>query len=313
MKPFSYNIARHMLTYPSIDPVIFSIGPFGSVGPFDVRWYGVTYVIAFALCWWLGRKRASQPGSTWKPTDIDDIIFYGALGAILGGRLGWVLFYGFERLVEEPTMIFKVWQGGMSFHGGLLGVMIAEAIVARRQGHRMADMYDFAVALPGLGILSVRIANFINGELWGKPTTAPWGFLVEPDKLHPIQRQEALNLCERFGVSPCVLQLHATQLYEGLLEGLVLFVIVWIYTSKPRPRYAPTGLFLICYGVARFAVEFLRVPDENRGYILFGWLTMGQILTMPMIVIGIALMVIAYRRNEPSGNFDPSKRLAVSG
>lgn len=285
-----------MLTYPAIDPVIFSIG---SVA---IRWYGVTYVIAFAIAWWLGRKRASQPGSTWKPTDVDDIIFYGALGAILGGRIGWVLFYGIERLDDEPMMIFKVWQGGMSFHGGLLGVLLAEAILARRRGHRIADMFDFIAPLPGLGILAVRIANFINGELWGKPTTVPWGFLVDPAKLHPTQQQEALSLCERFDIAPCVMQLHASQLYEGLLEGLVLFIIVWAFTSKPRPRLAPTGLFLICYGLSRFAVEFVRVPDENRGYLLFDWVTMGQILTTPMIIVGIALMVIAYRRNEPSGN-----------
>lgn len=285
-----------MLTYPAIDPVIFEVGPLA------VRWYGVTYVIAFGIGWWLGRKRASQPGSTWKPTDVDDIIFYGALGAILGGRIGWVLFYGFERFLEEPSMLFKVWQGGMSFHGGLLGVLLAESILARRRGHLIADMFDFIAPLPGLGILSVRIANFINGELWGKPTTVPWGFLVEPDKLHQIQRQEALNLCERFDVAPCVLQLHASQLYEGLLEGLVLFVILWIFTSKPRPRLAPTGLFLICYGLARFSVEFVRVPDENRGYLLFDWVTMGQILSTPMILAGIAIMIYAYRKNEPSGN-----------
>lgn len=285
-----------MLTYPAIDPVIFEVGPLA------VRWYGVTYVIAFGIGWWLGRKRASQPGSTWKPTDVDDIIFYGALGAILGGRIGWVLFYGFERFLEEPSMLFKVWQGGMSFHGGLLGVLLAESILARRRGHLIADMFDFIAPLPGLGILSVRIANFINGELWGKPTTVPWGFLVEPDKLHQIQRQEALNLCERFDVAPCVLQLHASQLYEGLLEGLVLFVILWLFTSKPRPRLAPTGLFLICYGLARFSVEFVRVPDENRGYLLFDWVTMGQILSTPMILAGIAIMIYAYRKNEPSGN-----------
>jgi phosphatidylglycerol---prolipoprotein diacylglyceryl transferase len=286
-----------MLTYPAIDPVIFSIGPLA------VRWYGVTYVIGFAIAWWLGRIRASQPNSTWKPTEIDDVIFYGALGAILGGRLGWVLFYGFERLAEEPTMIFKVWQGGMSFHGGLLGVMLAEAILARSRGRRMSDMFDFIVPIPCLGLLSGRIANFINGELWGKPATAPWGFLIDPQQLHEGQRQEALNLCARFDISPCVLQLHASQLYEGVLEGLVLFIIMWIFTSKPRPRFAPTGLFLIGYGVARFVVEFVRIPDENRGYLLFDWVTMGQILTTPMILIGIALMVIAYRRNEPSGNF----------
>jgi phosphatidylglycerol:prolipoprotein diacylglycerol transferase len=302
-----------MLTYPAIDPVIFSVGPFFGIGPLAVRWYGVTYVIAFTIAWWLGRKRAAQPGSTWKATDVDDIIFYGALGAILGGRLGWVLFYGFERFVETPSMIFKVWQGGMSFHGGLLGVLLAEAILARRRGHRIADMFDFIAPLPGLGILSVRIANFINGELWGKPTTVPWGFIVDPANLHPIQRQEALSMCERFDIAPCVLHVHASQLYEGILEGLVLFVILWIFTSKPRPRLAPTGLFLICYGLARFSVEFVRVPDENRGYLLFDWVTMGQILSTPMIIVGIALMVIAYRRNEPSGNVVLEKRIAESG
>src|SRR5690606_37970614 len=130
---------------------------------------------------------------------------------------------------------------------GLLGVLIAEAILARRRGHRIADMFDFIAPLPGLGILSVRIANFINGELWGKPTTVPWGFLVDASKLHATQQQEALSLCERFDISPCVMQLHASQLYEGLLEGLVLFIILWIFTSKSRPRLAPTGLFLICY------------------------------------------------------------------
>jgi phosphatidylglycerol:prolipoprotein diacylglycerol transferase len=285
-----------MLTYPAIDPIIFSVGSIA------VRWYGVTYVIAFAIAWWLGRKRAAVPGSTWKPTDVDDIVFYGALGAILGGRIGWVLFYGFERLLVEPWMIVRVWEGGMSFHGGLLGVLLAESILARRRGHRISDMFDFIAPLPGLGILAVRIANFINGELWGKPTTVPWGFFVDPEKLYPTQRYEALSLCERFDISPCVLQLHASQLYEGLLEGLVLFVILWTFTSKPRPRFAPSGLFLICYGVARFAVEFVRIPDENRGYLLFGWVTMGQILSLPMILAGVALLVVAYRRNEPSGN-----------
>ncbi|HEY8539875.1 MAG TPA: prolipoprotein diacylglyceryl transferase, partial [Steroidobacteraceae bacterium] len=208
----------------------------------------------------------------------------------------------FERFVVEPWMIVRVWEGGMSFHGGLLGVLLAESILARKRGHRIADMFDFIAPLPGLGILAVRIANFINGELWGKPTTVPWGFIVDPEKLHPTQRYEALSLCERFDISPCVLQLHASQLYEGFLEGLVLFVILWTFTSKPRPRLAPSGLFLVCYGVARFAVEFVRIPDENRGYLLFDWVTMGQILSLPMIVAGIALLIMAYRRNEPSGN-----------
>ncbi|HMN44504.1 MAG TPA: prolipoprotein diacylglyceryl transferase [Povalibacter sp.] len=286
-----------MIQYPAIDPIIVSLGPLA------IRWYGLTYVIAFAVAWWLGRRRAAQPGSTWKPTDVDDLIFYGALGVILGGRIGWVLFYGFERLIDDPLMILRIWEGGMSFHGGLVGVILAEILFARRQRRRIVDVLDFLAPLPGIGIFAVRCANFINGELWGKPTQSPWGFIVDPATLHPSQQAEALRMCERFNIDPCVLHVHASQLYEGVLEGLVVFVILWIYTMKPRPRLAPAGLFLLCYGVFRFAVEFVRVPDENRGYLLFDWVTMGQILSTPMIVAGLIMLIVAYRRNEPSGNF----------
>lgn len=295
-----------MIQYPAIDPILVAVGPLA------IRWYGLTYVIAFAVAWWLGRRRAALPGSTWKPADVDDLIFYGALGVILGGRLGWVLFYGFERLMEDPLMVLRIWEGGMSFHGGLVGVILAELLFARRQQRRIVDVLDFLVPLPGLGILAVRCANFINGELWGKPTNVPWGFIVDPSNLHPAQRAEALRLCERFSIDPCVLHLHASQLYEGLLEGLVVFVILWIYTSRPQPRLAPAGLFLLCYGVFRFAVEFVRVPDENRGYLLLDWVTMGQILSAPMIVAGVVMMIIAYRRNEASGNIG-QKRMADGG
>jgi len=285
-----------MIQYPAIDPIIFSAGFLA------VRWYGVTYVIAFAFAWWLGRRRAAQPGSTWKTTDVDDLIFYGALGVILGGRLGWVLFYGTERLAEDPLMIFRIWEGGMSFHGGLIGVILAEVLFARRQQRAVVDVLDFLAPLPGIGIFAVRCANFINGELWGKPTQAAWGFIVDPSKLFPTQRAEAERMCDRFSIDPCVLHVHASQLYEGVLEGLVLFVILWIYTSKPRPRLAPGGLFLLCYGLFRFMVEFVRVPDENRGYLLLNWVTMGQILSTPMILAGLIMLFIAYRRNEPTGN-----------
>jgi phosphatidylglycerol:prolipoprotein diacylglycerol transferase len=286
-----------MIQYPAIDPIIVSLGPLA------IRWYGLTYVIAFAVAWWLGRRRAAQPASTWKPTDVDDLIFYGALGVILGGRIGWVLFYGFERLIDDPLMILRIWEGGMSFHGGLIGVIVAEILFARRQRRNVVDVLDFLAPLPGIGIFAVRCANFINGELWGKPTQAPWGFIVDPATLHPSQQAEALRMCERFSIDPCVLQVHASQLYEGVLEGLVVFAILWIYTLKPRPRLAPAGLFLLCYGVFRFAVEFVRVPDENRGYLIFDWVTMGQLLSTPMIVAGLVMLVIAYRRNQPSGNF----------
>ena len=285
-----------MLVHPQFDPVAIAIGPIA------IRWYGLTYVIAFAFAWWLGRRRAAQPGSTWKPQDVDDLIFYGALGVILGGRLGWVLFYGFERLVVDPLMAFRIWEGGMSFHGGLAGVIISALLFARQQQRRIIDVLDFLAPLPGLGILAVRCANFINGELWGKPTQVPWGFVVDPAKLHPSQTAEAQRLCERFSIDPCILHVHASQLYEGLLEGLVVFAILWLYTARPRPRLAPSGLFLLCYGLFRFAVEFVRVPDENRGYLLFNWVTMGQILSMPMILAGLAMLALAYRRNQPSGN-----------
>jgi phosphatidylglycerol---prolipoprotein diacylglyceryl transferase len=287
-----------MIPYPSIDPILISLGPLA------IRWYGLMYVVGFAAAWWLGRRRAAQPISTWKPIDVDDLIFFAAVGVILGGRIGWLLAYGFEQVLEQPITIIQIWKGGMSFHGGLLGVIVAVAIYARRRGRRLADVMDFLAPLPGLGIFAGRIGNFINGELWGKQTSVPWGFIVDPAKMHEVPAQEAQQLCQRFGVEPpCILHVHASQLYEGLLEGLLLFIILWIFTARPRPQLAPSGLFLLCYGVFRFAVEFVRVPDLNRGYLAFDWLTMGQVLSAPMIVIGIVLLVIAYRRNVPSGNF----------
>ncbi|HEX7115330.1 MAG TPA: prolipoprotein diacylglyceryl transferase [Steroidobacter sp.] len=292
-----------MLSYPSIDPVIFSIGPFGPVGPFAVRWYGLMYVIGFVFAWWLGRRRAASPRSTWGEQDVDDLIFFAAIGVILGGRLGWVAFYGGEQFLEDPSMLVRIWEGGMSFHGGLIGVLVALMIFAWRRRRSVADVCDFLAPLPGLGIFAGRIGNFINGELWGKPTDAPWGFVVDPAVLHPTQAAEAERLCRRFDIDPCVLHVHASQLYEGLLEGLVLFIILWLFTSRERPRLAPSGLFLVCYGIFRFLVEFVRIPDENRGYVLFDWMTMGQILSTPMIVAGVLMLVFAYRRNRPSGNY----------
>lgn len=273
-----------MIQYPGFDKIAFEIGPFGSFGPLKVHWYGIMYLVAFAVAWWLGRVRAKQPGSTWKPADIDDFMFFGMLGTIFGGRLGYVLFYGMEFWTAENKWYpLKIWDGGMSFHGGLIGVLIAFAIYAVRRKRRIADVFDFAAPLPGIGICAVRIGNFINGELWGKPTDVAWGFKVDGTVR------------------------HATQLYEAFLEGIVLFVILWLYTRKPRPMLAPTGLFLVIYGAARCLVEFWRLPDEHmnvaeHGYLFGGWFTMGMLLSLPMLVAGIVLMVIAYRRNQPTGN-----------
>ncbi len=262
-----------MIVYPDIDPVAFAIGPV------KVHWYGLMYVVGFIGGWWLARRRAARPGSTWQPKDVDDLIFFAAVGVIVGGRLGWILVYGFDALRVDPLAIIRVWQGGMSFHGGLAGVMIAVALFAQRRGRRIADVFDFTAPLPAIGLGAGRIGNFINGELWGKPTELPWGMLVDGRVLHP------------------------SQLYEAALEGLALFAILWWFTARPRPRLAPAGLFLALYALFRIAVEFVRVPDADIGYLAFGWLTMGQLLSLPALVAGLAMLAWAYTRRQPSGNY----------
>jgi phosphatidylglycerol:prolipoprotein diacylglycerol transferase len=262
-----------MITYPAFNRVAFQLGPI------KVHWYGIMYLLGFAAAWWLARRRAAQPGSTWKKADVDDLIFFAMLGVIFGGRIGYVLFYGLTFWANDAWYPLRIWEGGMSFHGGLLGVAVALTLFAWRRGRHPADVYDFTVPLPALGLFFGRIGNFINGELWGKVTTVPWGFLVNGEVRHP------------------------SQLYEAGLEGLLLFVVVWLYTARPRPRLAPSGLFLLIYGVARFLVEFVRVPDEQIGYLAGGWFTEGQALSAPMIIAGAALLVWAYRSRAPSGNF----------
>ena len=261
-----------MIQYPHLNPIALKIGPL------RIHWYGIMYLLGFAAGWALARSRASKPGSTWRANDVDDVIFFAMLGVILGGRIGYVLFYGLGFWAKYPLYPFKIWDGGMSFHGGLLGVIAALSLFAWRRRRNVADVLDFTAPLPGLGLLFGRIGNFINGELWGKPTTVPWGFMVN-------------------GVVR-----HASQLYEAFFEGLVLFTILWWFTSRPRPRLAPSGLFLILYGLARFGIEFVRVPDDQIGYLAGGWLTEGQVLSIPMLVFGVVLLAYAYRSRTPSGN-----------
>lgn len=260
-----------MVNYPSIDPVAFSLGPV------KVHWYGIMYLIGFAGAWWLGRLRARRPASGWQPEQVDDLIFYGALGVILGGRLGYVLFYDFAHTLAEPLSLFKVWQGGMSFHGGLLGVLAAMGIYARKIDKSFFQVTDFIAPLVPIGLGAGRIGNFINSELWGKVTELPWG-MVFPDP--------------RAGSLPR----HPSQLYEAALEGLALFLILWFFSRKRRPTMAVSGLFLLCYGLFRFAVEFVRVPDAHIGYLASGWLTMGQTLSLPMVLTGMILLGWAYLR-----------------
>ena len=255
-----------MLTYPEIDPIIFALGPL------KIRWYGLMYVIAFLLAWWLARKRAIKSWSIIKPAQVDDLLFYGMLGVIVGGRLGYALFYGWDQLSSDPLYLFKITQGGMSFHGGLAGVMIAMWLYARHLGVGVWGVLDFVAPIVPLGLGFGRIGNFINGELWGKATDVPWGFNVNGSVLHP------------------------SMLYEAILEGFVLFVILWVFSSKERPYMSVSGLFLLLYGVFRFAVEFVRVPDSHLGYLAMDWLTMGQVLTLPMIILGSILLVMAYKK-----------------
>ena len=259
-----------MLTYPGFDPVALSLGPL------KIRWYGLMYLLAFATAWWLARLRAKRPNSGWTPAQADDLIFYGAMGIILGGRIGYMLFYGGSQIVDNPLSILKIWEGGMSFHGGLLGVIIALMLFARNSGRSFWQIGDFTAPLVPLGLGFGRIGNFINGELWGGPADpdAPWAVMVNGQAL------------------------HASQLYEAFLEGFLLFAILWVYSAKPRPLMATGGMFLLFYGIFRVLIEFVRVPDQHLGYLAFGWVTMGQLLSLPMIVAGATIIAIAYTRNR---------------
>jgi phosphatidylglycerol:prolipoprotein diacylglycerol transferase len=268
-----------MLTFPNIDPVAVRLGPLA------IHWYGIMYLLAFGAAWYLARRRAAAPDSTWTARDVDDFVFYAMLGTIVGGRVGYVLFYGLPLWREDALYPLKIWQGGMSFHGGLSGVLIASAIFAVQRKRRIADVFDFAAPLPGLGLFAGRMGNFINSELWGRPTDVPWAFLVQdPSGGLAIAR-------------------HPSQLYEAALEGLLLAAVLWWFTSKRRSRYAPSALFLLCYASARIAVEFVRIPDLQLGYLAGGWLTMGQVLTTPMLLAGSWLAWRAWRRPEASGNY----------
>ncbi len=245
------------------DPVAFSFGNF------EFHWYGLMYLVGFAVGWCLGRYRAGKPNSGWSKTEVDDLLTWTMLGAIIGGRLGYVLFYDLSSYINNPSEILKIWHGGMSFHGGLLGVAAAFLYFAHSRKRAFLQISDFVAPLVPQAIFWGRIGNFINGELWGKTTDLPWG-IVFPNA-GPLPR-------------------HPSQLYEALLEGLLLFVILWIYSSRPRKPGAVSGLFALGYGIARFLVEFVRLPDAHIGYLAFGWLTMGQLLCLPLIALGIWLL-----------------------
>ena len=265
------------LPFPNIDPVIFQIGPLA------VHWYGLGYVVGILFAWWYARRLVENDrlwpagGAPIKPIDIDDFLIWAAAGVVLGGRIGYILFYDFARYIENPAAIFAVWQGGMSFHGGLTGVTISMVLFARRRGFSPWSLFDIIAAGAPVGFGLVRLTNFINSELWGRQTDVPWAFVFPTGG--PVER-------------------HPSQLYEAALEGLVLFVILRILTHSGLKLKQPgfvAGAMIAGYGSARIFVEFFREPDAHIGYLAGGWLTMGMILSLPMVLLGIWAMMRARR------------------
>ena len=275
-----------------IDPIAIPL-PFW---PHGIHWYGLMYLAGFLLAWWLGVRRLRDGRLPVTEQAFADLFFYGMLGVVLGGRFGYVLFYAFSDFLREPLMLLRINEGGMSFHGGLLGVMAAVAYWSWRQRLHVFDTLDFVAPLVPLGLGLGRVGNFIGGELWGRHTEGSWGVVfvdalpAELARMDPtaLQQLHASGALERYAR-------HPTQLYEALLEGLVMFVLLWWFSSRPRQRYAVSGLFALLYGCFRFAVEFVREPDAHSGYLAFGWLTMGQVLSTPLILVGLFLLWLSRR------------------
>ena len=267
-----------MLPYPQIDPVALAIGPL------KIHWYGLMYLIGIGAAWLILSRSPHLLDPTWTKEKLSDLVFWVAMGVIVGGRLGYVLFYDLSAYIANPLLIFEVWKGGMAFHGGLIGVMLATWWFGKRNNKSFFQIMDFIAPVVPIGLGAGRIGNFINAELWGKASDVPWAMIFPTD--------------------PQQLARHPSQLYQFALEGVALFLILWLYSRKPRPTMAVSGMFALFYGIFRFIVEFVRVPDAQLGYLAFGWVTMGQILCIPMILGGLFLIWWAYHR-------DPAARQAA--
>lgn len=291
------------MTHPwfvDIDPIALSIGPIFGYGPLQVHWYGIMYLLAFLLGWWLGERRRARGRLGVSREAFGDLVFYLMVGVIVGGRVGYMLFYDSGELLRDPLSLLRIWDGGMSFHGGLLGVLAATWWWCRRQQRHFLDLMDFIAPLAPIGLGLGRLGNFIGGELWGRQTDAPWGMLfpraLEQDprfagmpiaQLRELAQTGALDAQAR----------HPSQLYEFLLEGVLLFAVLWWFSAQPRRRGAVSGLFALLYGLFRFGIEFVRQPDQQIGFIAFHWLTMGQLLSLPLIAVGVFLLW--YSRRQP--------------
>jgi phosphatidylglycerol:prolipoprotein diacylglycerol transferase len=263
-----------MLTHPFIDPVALTLGPL------KLHWYGLMYLVGFVAFWALGHQRARQPGAVLTTQQVSDLLFWGVLGIIIGGRVGYVLFYNLDLFLSNPLILVRIWEGGMAFHGGLAGALLVILLFAHRHQIPFLRLGDFVAPLIPIGLGAGRIGNWINGELWGKPTDLPWAMIFPAADWVPR---------------------HPSQLYQAFLEGAVLFAVLWWVSRAPRPVGLVSGLFLGLYGSFRFIVEFVRIPDAHIGYIAFGWLTMGQILSVPLIVAGITLIGLSRTRRWGSG------------
>lgn len=261
------------LTFPNIDPVLLRLGPL------QIHWYGLAYVVGILFAWWYSRRLVANTSlfvggkgeqkSPLNAQDIDDFVTWAVIGIIVGGRLGYILFYDFAAFIERPARIIEVWSGGMSFHGGLIGVLVAMIVFARRRGFSPFSLFDIIAAAAPIGIMSVRITNFINGELYGKPSDLPWAMAFPSGGLEPR---------------------HPSQLYEAALEGLIMFFILWVLTHKGLKLRQPgfvAGAFILWYAISRIMIEFVRLPDAHIGYLAGGWMTMGMVLSLPLALVGI--------------------------